>query len=61
LVHAAINKAAKGGGAIHSTPDLILVVANTGSQSQTSDGTLASLSPVPEGNDSDPRDGGRST
>jgi len=35
LVHAAIRKTAKGGGAFHSAPDLVLVVADTGTQSMT--------------------------
>ena len=33
LVHAAIRKTAKGGGAFHSAPDLLLAMADTGTQS----------------------------
>jgi hypothetical protein len=48
LVHAAIHKTSKGGGSIHSAPDLVPVIANTGSQSQTSIETLESLSSTQE-------------
>jgi hypothetical protein len=46
LVHAAIHKTAKGGGALYIALDLILVAVDTGIQSQTLDATLASLSSV---------------
>jgi len=55
LVHAAIRETARGGGALHIAPDLVLVAAYAGSQSQTSDATLASLSSAPEGENTDPR------
>ena len=32
LVHAAIRKTAKGGGALYGSPDLVLVMADTGTQ-----------------------------
>ena len=32
LIHAAIRKTAKGGGALHTAPDLVSVAADTGSQ-----------------------------
>ena len=35
LIHAAIRKAAKGGGALHSAPDLVLVMTDTGTQRMT--------------------------
>jgi hypothetical protein len=40
LIHEAIREAAKGGAALHSLSDLVLVTANTGSQPHT---TLASI------------------
>jgi hypothetical protein len=55
LVHAAIRKTSKGGGALHSAPDVVLVATDTGSQFQTSVATLAFLSFVPEGENIDPR------
>jgi hypothetical protein len=44
LVHAAIHKTAKGGGALHNAPDLIMVMTDAGTQAQTSDAFVASLS-----------------
>ena len=44
LIYAAIRKTTKGGGDLHSTPDLVPVMADTGSRSQTSAETLESLS-----------------
>jgi len=35
LIHAAIRKTAKGGGALHSAPDLVLVTTDTGTQPMT--------------------------
>jgi hypothetical protein len=51
LVHAAIRKAAKGGGALHSAPDLVLVMADTGMQPKTTGDSIESLSPTPENTD----------
>jgi hypothetical protein len=53
-VHAAIHKPAKGGGALHNTRDPILVMADTGLQSQTPDETRESLSSTLEGENPDP-------
>ncbi|MFN9900797.1 MAG: hypothetical protein ACK55Z_18850, partial [bacterium] len=48
LVHAAIRNSAKGGGALYSAEDLRLVMADAGTQSQTTATELASLdTPVP--------------
>ena len=44
LVHAAIRNTAKKGGALHSAPDLVLVMANTGRQSMTTGESIESLS-----------------
>jgi len=55
LAHAAIRKTEKRGGALHSAPDLVRVAADTGSQSQTSDETLESLSSTSEGDNINPR------
>jgi hypothetical protein len=44
LIQAAIRKAAKGGGALHSTPDLVLVMADTGTQPMTTENSIKSLS-----------------
>ena len=43
LVHAAIRNSAKGGGALYSAEDLRLVMADAGTQSQTTAEELASL------------------
>jgi ribonuclease HI len=48
LIHAAIRKAAKGGGALHSAPDLTLVMADTGTQPTTTEADIKSLSLNPE-------------
>ena len=55
LVHAAIRVAAKGIGALHTAHDLVLVAADTGSQPQTLEETIASLSSTPFGDDADAR------
>ena len=47
LVHATIHKIAKGGGALHTAPELVLVAADTSSQPQTTGETLELLSPHP--------------
>jgi hypothetical protein len=39
-IHAAIRKSAKGGAALHSAPDLVLLTADTESQPQTSTASL---------------------
>ena len=57
LVHAAIRNSAKGGGALYSAEDLRLVMADAGTQSQTTETDLASLGkPVPHntGHNRDP-------
>jgi hypothetical protein len=51
LVHAAIRKTAKGGGSLHSAPDLVLVMADTGTQSMTTCESLMSLSSTEEHTD----------
>ena len=49
LIHAAIRKSAKGGGALYRADDLRLVAADAGTQHQTSLETLAYLiSPLPD-------------
>ena len=48
LIHAAIRKTAKGGGALHSAPGLALVMADTGTQPMTTGEDIRSLSPTPE-------------
>jgi hypothetical protein len=47
LIHAAIRKAAKGGGALHSGPDIILVAADTCTLPQTTASSLETLSSFP--------------
>jgi hypothetical protein len=54
LVHAAIRKTAKGGGALHSASDLILVMADTCAQPMTTRDSLESLSPTSEDTDPSP-------
>ena len=48
LVHAADRKTAKGEGALHSAPDLVLVMADTGTQPMTTGDSIESLSPTSE-------------
>ena len=48
LLHAAIRKTAKGGGALHSAPDLVLVTADTGTQPITTGDSIESISPILE-------------
>ncbi len=48
LVHAAIRNTAKGGGALHSAPDLVVVMADTGIKPTTTGDDIQSLSPTPE-------------
>ena len=52
LVHAAIRITAKGGGALHTAPDIVLIAADTGSKPHTTDETLESLSPSSESSSS---------
>ena len=54
LVHAAIRKTAKGGGALHSAPDLILVMADTCVQPMTTGDSIESLSTTSENTDPSP-------
>ena len=59
LIHAAIRKTAKGGGALHSAPDLVLVATDTGTLPQTTADSLDSLPPFsrePNPNDENPPD-----
>ena len=49
LIHAAIHKTAKGGGALYSVPDLKLVMADTGRKSMTTGDSIRSLFPTSEG------------
>jgi len=46
--HAAIRKTAKGGGALNSAFDLVLVMADTGTQPMTTGDSIESLSPTSE-------------
>jgi hypothetical protein len=48
LIHAAIRKTAKGGGALHSAPDLVLIMADAGAQPMTTGEDIQPLSPTPE-------------
>jgi hypothetical protein len=48
LIHAAIRKTAKEGGAIHSAPVLILVLADTGTQHMSTGDSIESLSSAAE-------------
>ena len=52
LVHAAIRKTAKGGGALHIAPYLVLVMADAGTQPMTTGDYIESLSPTSEDTDS---------
>jgi hypothetical protein len=54
LVHAAIRKTAIGGAALHSAPDLILVMADTCVQSMTTGDSIETFSPTSEDTDSSP-------
>ena len=62
LVHAAIRKTSKRGGALQTAPDLLLITNDTGIQSQTAKESLDLLSPYfgstssNEGDDPHPRD-----
>ncbi len=48
LIHAAIRKTTKGGGALHSASDLVLVMADTGTQPITTGDSIESLFPISE-------------
>ena len=50
LIHADIRKIAKGGGALHSAPDLVWVMTDTGKQPMTSEESLESLYSITEDN-----------
>ena len=54
LVHAAIRKTAKGGVALHSDSNLILVMADTCVRSMTTRDSIESLSPTSEDTDPSP-------
>ena len=47
-MHAAIRKTVKGGGDLHSAPDLVLVMADAGSQPMNTGNDIESLSPTSE-------------
>ncbi len=44
LIHATIRKTAKGGGVFNNAPDLVLVMADTGTQPMTTGDSIESLS-----------------
>ena len=46
LIHAAIRKKNKGGGVLHSAPDLVLVMADTNTLPLTTREFIESLSPI---------------
>ena len=48
LVHAAIRKTAKGGDALYSAPDLVLVMADTGTKPLTTGDRIEIFSSTPE-------------
>ena len=48
LIHAAISKTAKGGGALYSAPDLVLIMPDTGTQPMTTRDSIESLSSTAE-------------
>ena len=48
LIHAAIRKTAKGGGALHNAPGLVLVMTDTGTQPLTTGDSIETLSPTSE-------------
>ena len=50
LVHTVIRKTAKGGGALQSAPDLVLVVMDMGTQLMTTGESLESVSSTTEDN-----------
>ena len=50
LLHAAIRKTARRGGALHSAPDLVIVMADTGTRPMTTGEYLDSLSSTAEDN-----------
>ena len=54
LIHAAIRKSAKGGAALYTAPDLILVMANTCVRSMTTVDSIETLSPTSEDTDQTP-------
>ena len=54
LVHAAIRKTAKGGAALHSALELILVMADTYVQPMTTGDYIEAVSPTSEDTDSSP-------
>jgi hypothetical protein len=48
LIHATIHKTSKGRGALHSAPELVLVMVDTGTQPVTMGESIESLSPTSE-------------
>ena len=48
LIHTAILKTSKGGGTLHSAPDLVLVTADTGTHAMTTGDSIDSISPTSE-------------
>jgi len=54
LIHAAIRKTAKGGGALHNAPCIIFVMADAGVQPMTTRDAIESLSPNSEDTDLSP-------
>ena len=48
LIHAAIRKTAKWGGALQNAPDLVMVMVDTGTQPMTTGDSIESLSPTSE-------------
>jgi hypothetical protein len=48
LIHAAIRKTTKGRGALHSAPDLVMAMADTGKQPMTTRDSIELLSPTSE-------------
>jgi hypothetical protein len=54
LIHAAIRKTSKGGGALHSAPDLVLVTADIVTQAMTTGDSIESISPTSEDNNIPP-------
>ena len=54
LIHAAIRKTTEGEGAFHNSPDLVLVMADAGTQPMTTRDSIESLSPTSEDNNIPP-------
>jgi len=54
LIHAAIRSTTKRGGALHSAPDLVLVMADAGTQPMTTGDSIESLPSTSEDTDLTP-------